>query len=260
MVYGAITALRMGLSPAVVTSAGPDVCTSADLSGIRVHNVASARTTTFRNRYHRGKRTQIVESAAGPIGIDDVPVQWRAAPLVLLGPLIGEVEDELARAFPNATVLSSLQGWLRRWDEEGRVGAVRWDGADVLPHVDAAVVSAEDIVAPGQIDRWKDLVPVLLVTEGRHGAWLHFEGAWRRIDAYPVAQIDPTGAGDVFGAAFLIRYSETRDPSESARFASCAASFCVEAEGTDGIPTRAQVEVRLGLGTCRVERLRKDAS
>ena len=35
------------------------------------------------------------------------------------------------------------------------------------------------------------------------------------------------------------------DPLEAARFASCAASFCVEAVGVAGIPTRRQVEARL---------------
>ena len=58
--------------------------------------------------------------------------------------------------------------------------------------------------------------------------------------------MDPTGAGDVFAAAYLVRYRETSDALESARFASCAASFCVEAQGTEGIPTRAQMEERPG--------------
>ena len=42
-----------------------------------------------------------------------------------------------------------------------------------------------------------------------------------------------------------MRYRETGQALESARFASCAASFCVEALGVDGVPTRAQVQDRL---------------
>ena len=54
--------------------------------------------------------------------------------------------------------------------------------------------------------------------------------------------------GDVFAAAYLVRYGETADELESARFASCAASFCVQAQGADGIPTRPAVEARLREG------------
>ena len=63
----------------------------------------------------------------------------------------------------------------------------------------------------------------------------------------PVAarEVDPTGAGDVFAAAYLIAYHESRDPVYAATYASCAASFAVEAPGMEGIPTRAQVASRL---------------
>jgi sugar/nucleoside kinase (ribokinase family) len=57
--------------------------------------------------------------------------------------------------------------------------------------------------------------------------------------------MDPTGAGDVFSAAFLIRLAETGDPCEAARFANVAASFSIEAPGVSGIPTRRQVEAYL---------------
>ena len=62
---------------------------------------------------------------------------------------------------------------------------------------------------------------------------------------FPVAEVDPTGAGDVFAAAFLIRLQETQDPIAAARFANATASFCVQAPGVTGIPTRAMVEERL---------------
>jgi 1D-myo-inositol 3-kinase len=63
--------------------------------------------------------------------------------------------------------------------------------------------------------------------------------------AFHAHEFDPTGAGDVFTAAFLIRLHETGDVVESARFANCVASFAVEAEGVTGIPTRAMVEERM---------------
>jgi sugar/nucleoside kinase (ribokinase family) len=63
--------------------------------------------------------------------------------------------------------------------------------------------------------------------------------------AYPAGEVDATGAGDVFAAAYLVRLHETDDPLSAGLFASCAASISIEAPGLEGIPTRLQVEERL---------------
>jgi 1D-myo-inositol 3-kinase len=246
--YASLTALRMGLRPAVVTSVGPDVDLSHALPGIPVHVLAASDTTTFVNTYVSGKRAQLLKGVGGPISTADVPAEWRSTPLVLLGPLARELSYDLARRFPGSIVVASIQGWLRQWDAEGRVSPARWDGKEVLPYVDAAILSIEDIGDHSLIDSWKEMAAALIVTLGSEGARLHFNGKWRHVEAFPAKEVDPTGAGDVFAAAYLIRYRETKDPLESACFASCAASFCVEAEGTGGIPTRAQVEKRLYIG------------
>ena len=34
--------------------------------------------------------------------------------MVLLGPLIGELEPEIGAAFPGSIVVASMQGWLRQ--------------------------------------------------------------------------------------------------------------------------------------------------
>ena len=85
----------------------------------------------------------------------------------------------------------------------------------------------------------------LAFTRAERGAELCHRGVWRRIDAFPAAAVDPTGAGDVFAAAFLIRYRETGDPWEATRFAACAASFIVESEGLANTPDRMMIEERL---------------
>ena len=145
--------------------------------------------------------------------------------------------------------MATLQGWLRRRNGDGVVQPVAWDGADVLPFVDAAVVSEDDFEGGATAERWAKMTPVLIVTQAAAGARMHFEDTWHRIEAFPARETDPTGAGDVFAAAYLIRYGETSDPLESARFAACVASSSIEADGTAGIPTRSQVELRLAAGS-----------
>ena len=243
--FGALAAKRLGLSPAVVTSVGSDVELSHTLSGIPVHVVPSSQTTTFLNTYVSGRRTQYIKEVGGRISASDVPSEWLAAPLVMLGPLAQEVDAGLVKLFPQSIVVASIQGWLRQWDDEGKVSSCSWSGKDVLPYVDAAILSIDDIEDTAALDAWKDLTSVLIFTQGSEGIDVHFEGAWHQVNAYPVNEVDPTGAGDVFAAAYLVRFAETRDVLLSVDFASCAASFCVEAQGAGGIATRTEIEVRM---------------
>ena len=165
--------------------------------------------------------------------------------MVLLGPLVGEVSEELARQFPDSLVVASIQGWLREWSADGLVTPKRWKGERVLPYVDAAVFCEDDVADATLIEAWAEVSRVLIVTMGRGGSRLHWRGSWHEVVPFAATEVDPTGAGDVFTAAYLARLGETGEPLEAARFASCAASFCVEADGTAGLATRAQVEERL---------------
>ena len=243
--YASVTALRMGLRPALLTSTGPDLDAASALQGVSVHSVPASATTVFRNRYHDGSRTQSVETTAGPLSARDIPRDFRASPLVLLGPLLGELDGDLVRAFPKATIVASLQGWLRRRSSDGSISSTSWGGDCILPFADAAVVSKDDLEDAAAVAGWSEMTRVLIVTEGAAGARVMVEGREHRIAAFRAREVDPTGAGDVFAAAYLIRYGETSDPLESARFAACAAAFSVEAEGTEGIPSRAQVSARI---------------
>jgi sugar/nucleoside kinase (ribokinase family) len=60
-----------------------------------------------------------------------------------------------------------------------------------------------------------------------------------------VDEVDPTGAGDVFAAAFFSRLFTTRDPWESARFATLLSAHSVTRPGLDGIPTPEEINACL---------------
>ena len=243
--YAALTAKSLGLSAAVVTSCGPDIDPHAALPDIPMHIVASEETTTFANVYERGRRRQSILGVAVNLSDSDVPPDWRRAPLVLLGPVARELEDSNASAFGRQTVGASIQGWLRSWDDTGEVSPRRWSGDGLLPGMAVAIFSDDDSPEEDQIANWAGLCPVLIHTHGGEGYSVHVQGRWHHLPAFPANEVDATGAGDVFAAAYLIRFQESGDPLVAARFASAAASFCVEAEGAAGIPTMAQVEDRL---------------
>ncbi len=78
-----------------------------------------------------------------------------------------------------------------------------------------------------------------MVTQGPRGAVLRWKRQWFRVPAYPPKEVDSTGAGDVFAAAYLVRYSKMGDPLTSGLYASCTASIKV---CLPEIPTVAQIK------------------
>lgn len=251
--YSAQTATRLGLRSAIVASVADDMLDDPLLSNILFANVPSDVTTTFRNTYQSSERTQYINAIARPIEYGHVPAGWRTTPIVLLGPLAGDVTEDLVMRLRDRTegegtaqiIGASIQGWLRKWDKAGRVTQRHWEGSDILPYLDVAFLSEEDVGHPDLIDVWVDMVPILIVTMGRDGARLHYNGTWHYVPGYPIPEVDPTGAGDVFAAAFLIKYAETNEALSSTVFANCAASFVVEGEGLSSLPTKAQINARL---------------
>jgi 1D-myo-inositol 3-kinase len=246
--YSSITARNLGRRPGIVTRLAPDFVVPDVLHNIAVARVPSNHTTTFHNIYHDGHRQQFLLSVAEALQPDDIPAEWRAAPIVHLGPLAREIDSRFAKLFPGALVGVTPQGWLRQWDETKRVRMRPWEEApEILPHVDVLVLSEEDLAPRGNalFDEYARLTRIAVMTQGARGCVVFTQGQQRQIPGFPAREIDPTGAGDVFAAAFLIRLQETGDPFESARFANATASFCVEAPGVTGIPTRKQVEERL---------------
>ena len=83
---------------------------------------------------------------------------------------------------------------------------------------------------------------ILCLTEGEAGAVLYWNGDRRRFRPLAVQEVDGTGAGDIFAAAFFVRLYSTRDPWEAARFATQLAARSVTRVGLNGIPTSREIE------------------
>ena len=258
--FAALTAYRLGLVTAIVTCAGAELLAEipARFPGIGLAARPAPATTTFVNLYHESFRTQYLRARAGQLVIEDVPESWRNAPVVLLGPLAQELSPSLVRIFPRhpgAIIAATPQGWLRRWDDDGRVWPAPWTAAEaILPLLDVLILSHDDLLpfADGNragsdaiLSSWSMKVPLLVATDGRHGATLFQRGVTERFPAYPANEVDPTGAGDVFAAAFLVHLYRHGDPREAVDFANCVASLSIEHEGTTGIPTIELVTERL---------------
>jgi sugar/nucleoside kinase (ribokinase family) len=243
--YASLTARALGLRVGILTAC--ESCQDAPElvgEGITVVGLRSEQTTTFENIQTPTGRIQYISNIAPTIGLSMVPEQWLSTPIIHLGPVAREIEPALVRAFPNSFVGLTPQGWLRTWDENGRVSFTEWpESSYVLQHANAAVISIEDVRGNEEIiEDMASSVRVLAVTEGPNGARLYWNGDLRRFRPPKMEETDPTGAGDIFATAFFYRLNVTRDPWEAARFATNLAAFSVLRPGLEGVPQPDEVQ------------------
>jgi sugar/nucleoside kinase (ribokinase family) len=240
--YSSLTAKAFGLRIGIVTACSPDLDLS-HLDGIAIHQKNSAFTSTFRNIYTAEGRTQYILHVADKLTLEDVPRAWRSTSIVHLGPLTGEIGPDIIRGFPKSLVGITPQGWMRSWNGDGIVEFKPWEDApNLLPHVQAAVMSIEDVRGNEDIvASFASLLPILVVTEGAAGARVYWNGDVRNIRAPKEIELDPVGAGDIFAASFFIKLNQTRDPWEAARLATLVAANSVTRKGILGVPSRSEV-------------------
>jgi sugar/nucleoside kinase (ribokinase family) len=245
--FAAITAQRLGARVHVLTSMPQAEVRHVLPAEIEVRNVDSPVFCTFLHKHFEGVRDQYITDVAHTLHAGDLPERWRTLPLVHFGPIAQEVGHDLLGAFNKALRGGSVQGWLRHWGEDGHVQPLPPEKMlEWVPPVDCSFLSEEDIGSNRQvIDVYRRAHRVVVLTDGAHGATV-FEGdTAMHVPAFPVQEVDDNGAGDVFSAAFLIRYYETGNALEAAHFATVVASYHVEHIGTEGLPTREQVDARL---------------
>jgi sugar/nucleoside kinase (ribokinase family) len=246
--YSALTAQALGMRTGVVTAWAGEMNLDL-LNGILVHSIPTEQSTTFENVNSPEGRIQYIHHLAPKISYENVPDVWKRSTILHLGPIAQEINPIPDEGFSPALLALTPQGWLRKWDKDGRISPCTWEGSEeALTKAGATVISLEDVNNDeDEIERMALACQVLAVTEGPAGARLYWHNDLRRFRAPAMREVDATGAGDIFAAAFFIRLYATRDPWEAARFATRLASFSVIRPGLEGIPTQEEIQ------TCLVE-------
>jgi hypothetical protein len=241
--YASLAAHALGLRVGIVTSAGQEAPLEP-LQDISLVVVPSGRSTTFENIPTPYGRKQVLHHRAEPITLDHIPQAWRSAPILHLAPLAQEFPHHLATNVSASLIGLTPQGWMRGWDAQGNVFPVPFDNADeILPGIGAMVISLEDVGGDQeQVEYFAHHTRLLAVTEAAAGSVLYWNGDRRRFRAPQVKEVDATGAGDIFAAAFFVRLYTTRDPWEAARFATQFAAYSVTRPGLEGIPTEREIQ------------------
>ena len=246
--YATLTAQRLGWEAAALTAAGPDFEPARDLPGVHVFVTPAPATTRFVNTYGPdGYRRQVLSARAADLTFEHLPEEWRSPDVLLLGGVAAEIHGSAALSFQAEVVGANAQGWLRSFDAQGNVQPCEWkDPGQNLAGVHALFLSEHDLPdAASHANELLTYVPMIALTRGWRGLSLYSRSGVEDVPTLPRQEVDPTGAGDVFAAAFLMRYQETGEPATAAAFAACAASCVVEGLAATTLGDRAEVERRL---------------
>lgn len=267
--YGALTTARLGLRTAAIVGVDDASAAAAELgllrdAGVSIHAVHLGEGPVFHNVQAGAGRAQMTLAVGQPLAPPtELPAGWRAPRAWSLVPVAGEIDDRWAAVIGSAAVLAlGWQGWLRRLVAGTAVGRRAPRSTALTRRADLVGVSTEDLAPgtePAALLRFLRPGARLLVTDGPAGGRVVASDATEpgaivigRFEAIPsAAAVDPTGAGDVFLAAFL---AATIQPDlvvsdqgaiEPVRFAAAAASLAVEAHGLRGVPDLDAVRARL---------------
>ncbi|MEM2874796.1 MAG: carbohydrate kinase family protein [Candidatus Hadarchaeales archaeon] len=220
--------------------------------------VSGEHTTAFENIYDEsGNRRQFCRHIAPPIAPDDIPESYRRAKGFYVSPLLNEISPETLEALAErSTVVMDPQGLFRRVEADGSVSIRRdVDLRPYLKHVDVVKVGKEEakliMDSPKELlERLCGMGPVVAVlTRGEEPVIMMHNGEMHTINTLRVKAVDVTGAGDVFGGAFMVRYLETRNPVESARYACAAAGLKIRYRGPIGFPSDKEILESMRRGT-----------
>lgn len=231
--YAGLAAAALGAEVTLWTRAGEDFVGGHLLRRFQcVHAAAAPSTTTFDERYQGEHRQVRLLEEASPV---DMPLP--DADVVLLCPVGREVPDAALAVRPPGLLAAGLQGWLRAFGAGGvarprpLAQPTRFSGCAVVS------CSAEDLLGlgPQTLAMLRATVPVVAVTEGAAGARLYAGGQGWHLGALPVAQVDPTGAGDVFLATLALQLARGAPLLEAGRWASCAGAVAVMGSGPTGL-------------------------
>ena len=213
--YAGLTFAELGVETRVLTNvAATDRTMLAILQqrGIAVYVGESAATTCFVNYVDGDARRQELLDCAAPIAAAQLGPVLSGVEHVHLGPLHPRDLAEDVLTAIDGVVSLDIQGYVRRIDGTQVYQGIAKSLYVALQRADYVKTSNDELelvladcgLTLDQLMR-DCSVAEWVVTEGSHGGWVASgKGERTKFESAPVAMVaDPTGAGDVFFAAYL---------------------------------------------------------
>ncbi|MCD6420842.1 MAG: hypothetical protein J7L17_00330 [Thaumarchaeota archaeon] len=238
--YASLAARVLGAEVEVISSVGSEFPKSylavLEKMGIDISKVEIAgenETTKFRITYSGEERIMKLLSRGREIKLEE---DYGDVDGIYLGPVAWELDLESIRRLATRfdKLLLDPQGLMRFVDEDGLVKLRSLDLK--LPGLWILRISREESkVLTGESDpkamlkRLKSLgAEITILTLGREGSIISRGSEEFKVPCYETEAVDPTGAGDVFGGAFLVELLRSGDLKWAAAMASAMTSIVVE--------------------------------
>jgi sugar/nucleoside kinase (ribokinase family) len=237
--YAALTFDRLGADARIAASCAAEdrelLLRPLEALSLPVAWYESSASTAYRLRYEGDRRVLLQDSVGDPWTPEQAVEAVGDAHWVLVGGLVRtdfSIATLAALAGGGRALLVDAQGLVRT----PALGRLRTDGdiGGALAHVSMLKLDdaeAEALLDTSEPDRLRELgVPEVLLTLGSRGSIVVTTALSAPVPATEVGtEIDPTGAGDTFAAAYLVSRSHGAEPVEAARAATDAvAAFLAE--------------------------------
>lgn len=230
--YGALAAAALRVDVLLVTAVPDETELLSPLvhPKIRLLRQPSALATTFELSYAGTCRKLWVRAQAERLSLSTL--RAALAPVMYVGPVVGEVNPEHLSELPRARLVLGVQGWLRTLGADGEVESADPSVLRRLPRAADLVLSEEDHPEADALGReLSSGVRSVLVTRGARGVTCFFGGVAEHAPAPAALAVDPTGAGDVFGVVYALRRHRGDERATAIARAQLAAARSVEGPG-----------------------------
>jgi 1D-myo-inositol 3-kinase len=180
-----------------------------------------------------------LRSKARTIAPADIPEHLRHTPVAYIAPVIGECGNDVIAALSSPCIVVGAQGWLRTTDAQGLlIPTLHPDITHPARNIKAVVFSELDHPSAEDIARTlTQHVSLVALTRGSKGVTLFTpDAAPVSLPASPAVEIDPTGAGDVFGIVLGLSLHKGMPHTQAAAQAAYAAARVVEGPGLGNLP------------------------
>lgn len=238
--YAGLAARALGAKVKIFSKIGADFPDSylrvLEAAGIELSHVEAdaPHTTRFQLDYMGDERVVRVPSRAGDLELR--PEDHTESDAVYLGPVAWELSLDSVRSFSESFERVALdpQGLMRVPDQ---LGVIKLRPIDLtIPNLWVLRVSREEAetlssrMNPDQmLEKLREFnAKITILTLGKHGSLIACGSKTLKVPCYETRVEDPTGAGDVFGGAFIVELLESNEVRWAAAMGSALASISVE--------------------------------
>lgn len=192
-------------------------------------------TLVFKNDYSDGRRKQTVANYKQYFYYawnQKLKLLPNDAEILMIAPVLNNIDaleiKKMRDYFSKSFFCLLPQGFYRQIDSQGKVYKLnKGITAEIIENFDFICLSVKDVSdthAKGLY--WSEKGPVVIITRAGEGSSLYTNGNKTDMKAFAVANVsDPTGAGDIFAAAFTFAYLKSKDLYQSMLFANATAAY-----------------------------------